>query len=276
MLGSSHAPLGLPRPDVMNSTPARWRLLATPPASGGENMALDEALMDRARETGECVLRVYAWATPTISFGRNQTARGHYDLERIRAKGLHIVRRPTGGRAILHHREVTYSVTAPVAAAGDLRASYQRINRLLVVALDSLGVAATPAVASRRASAPGIAPCFDEPSVGELTVGGRKLAGSAQWRHDDALLQHGSILVEDDQTLLADYTIGSAPIPPPATLDNLLQQRTSVAAVTEALFEAVRGLEDVGAQPLELDDALRARVSALVVRYLDDAWTWRR
>jgi lipoate-protein ligase A len=260
----------------MNSTPAHWRLLSTPPASGAENMAVDEALMDRARATGEWVLRVYSWATPTISFGRNQTACGHYDLERIRTDGLHVVRRPTGGRAILHHREVTYSVTAPVAAAGDLRASYERINRLLVAALDSMGVAATPAVASRRAAAPGIAPCFDEPSLGELTVDGRKLAGSAQWRHEDALLQHGSILVEDDQTLLADYTIGSTPIPAPATLENLLGRQTTVTAVAEALFEAVRGLEDVGAQPLELDDALRARVSSLVVRYLDDAWTWRR
>jgi lipoyl(octanoyl) transferase len=260
----------------MNSTPARWRLLSTPPASGAENMALDEALMGRAHETGEWVLRVYSWATPTISFGRNQTACGHYDLERIRADGIHVVRRPTGGRAILHHREVTYSVTAPLVAAGDLRASYARISQLLVAALDSLGVAATPALAARRASAPGIAPCFDEPAAGELTVAGRKLAGSAQWRNDDALLQHGSILIGDDQTRLAAYTLGSTPIPTPATLENLLQRRTSVAAVADALFAAVRGLEDVGAQPLELDDALRARVSALVVRYLDDAWTWRR
>jgi len=260
----------------MNSTAARWRLLFTPPASGAENMALDEGLMERARTTGEWVLRVYSWATPTISLGRNQTAQGQYDLERIRADGLHVVRRPTGGRAILHHREVTYSVTAPVGAAGDLRASYQRINQLLIAALDSLGISATPAVVSRRATAPGITPCFDEPAAGELTVGGRKLAGSAQWRNDDALLQHGSILVEDDQTRLAGYTIGGAPIPTPATLDGLLPGPTSVASVAETLFDAVQRLEDVGAQPLELDDALRARVSALVVRYLDDAWTWRR
>lgn len=260
----------------MNSTPARWRLLFTPPVSGAENMALDEALMSRARETGEWVLRVYSWATPTISLGRNQTARGHYHLERIRVDGLHVVRRPTGGRAILHHREVTYSVTAPVTTAGDLRVSYQRINRLLVAALDSLGVSATPAAASRRAAAPGITPCFDEPAAGELTVGGRKLAGSAQWRHEDALLQHGSILVEDDQTRLAEYTIGGTPIPAPATLGDVLQRRTSITTVADALFDAVQHLEDVGAQPLELDDALRARASAFVVRYLDDAWTWRR
>src|SRR3954466_12069034 len=98
---------------------SRWRLLVTPPASGPENMALDEALMARAIETGEWVLRVYSWATPTLSLGRNQTARGRYDLGRIRERGLGVVRRPTGGRAILHDREITYSVTAPVDAAGD-------------------------------------------------------------------------------------------------------------------------------------------------------------
>lgn len=239
-------------------------------------MALDEALMDRARETGDWVLRVYTWATPTISLGRNQTARSHYDRERMRADGIDVVRRPTGGRAILHHREVTYSVTAPCEAAGDLRTSYSRINRLLVGALETLGVKAAPAEPVRRMSAPGIAPCFDEPAAGELTVGGKKLAGSAQWRVDGALLQHGSILIGDDQSALAEYTIGSAPIPAPATLGDLLDRTASERLVAEALFEAVRRTEDLEAQLVEVDQRLRARASALVVRYLDDAWTWRR
>jgi Lipoate-protein ligase A len=240
-------------------------------------MALDEALMHRARATGEWVLRVYSWQTPTISLGRNQTARGRYDVDRFRVDDVDIVRRPTGGRAILHHREVTYSVTAPVASAGDLRASYERINRLLLHALETLGVSARPAEPEHRTPAPGLAPCFDEPSAGELTVGGRKLAGSAQWRVDGALLQHGSILVADDQSRLADYVVrGARPIPPPATLAGLLGRMPSVEEVALALAQAVRTLEDPRATPLELDDEVRARASALVVRYLDDAWTWRR
>jgi lipoate-protein ligase A len=260
----------------MVSPDSRWRLLATQPLSGADNMALDEALMDRARATGEWVLRVYSWSRPTLSLGRNQTARGHYDLDRLHAANVDVVRRPTGGRAILHHREVTYSVTAPAEAAGDLRSSYERINRLLVSALDSLGVLAVPAAPIKRASSPGIVPCFDEPSAGELTVAGRKLAGSAQWRLDGSLLQHGSILLEDDQSALADFTIGGAPIPRPATLDEVLDRPTSVASVADALFAAVRAIEDAGAQSLAIDDRLRARASALVVRYLDEAWTWRR
>src|SRR5262245_57411885 len=113
-----------------STTLVRWRFFATPPASGAENMAVDEALMERARTTGEWVLRVYSWAAPCVSFGRNQTARGRYDIERIRERGLDVVRRPTGGRAILHDPEITYSVTAPVGGAGDLRDSYSRINRV--------------------------------------------------------------------------------------------------------------------------------------------------
>src|SRR5262249_51299004 len=132
MLGSSH-PLRLsPTFAGMVSTGPTWRLITTPPMRGAENMALDEALMHRAAATGEWVLRVYSWSAPTMSLGRNQTARARYALDRLRADDVDVVRRPTGGRAILHHREITYSVTAPLATAGDLRTSYERINRLLL------------------------------------------------------------------------------------------------------------------------------------------------
>src|SRR5215210_4848764 len=88
-----------------------WRTLVSGPADGVENMAIDDALLDRARGSGECVIRLYEWARPTLSLGRNQAARGQYDLARARELGIDFVRRPTGGRAVLHHREVTYSVT---------------------------------------------------------------------------------------------------------------------------------------------------------------------
>lgn len=261
----------------MASSRPIWRSVVTPPASGAENMALDEALMHRARDTGEWVLRIYSWRVPTVSFGRNQTARGRYDPERIREHGLAVVRRPTGGRAILHDREVTYSVTAPVAEAGDLRTSYSRINALLIDGLRRLGVAASLAQPTERASAPGVAPCFDTPSAGELTVDGRKLAGSAQYRFDGALLQHGSILVADDQSRLADLVVDPiAPIPAPATLSETLGRVPDVAEVARALIDAVRALEDADVAELEIDEPLRARAADLVVRYSTDTWTWRR
>src|SRR5687767_12168212 len=87
------------------------RFLVSDPADGATNMATDDALRLRARRTGETVYRLYAWSRPTVSLGRNQSARGRYNLALARARGIDFVRRPTGGRAILHHREITYSVT---------------------------------------------------------------------------------------------------------------------------------------------------------------------
>src|SRR6266567_6132081 len=106
-----------------------WRLLIAAPCSGAENMARDTALQARAARTGESVFSIYSWSRPTLSFGRNQPASGLYDREKIRDAGIDVVRRPTGGRAILHHREVTYSVTAPIGAAS-LRETYTRINHI--------------------------------------------------------------------------------------------------------------------------------------------------
>ncbi len=258
-------------------TPAVWRHIVTPPAPGAENMAFDEALMDYTRATDAWVLRVYSWSHPTISFGRNQTAAGKYDLDAIRSRGFGVVRRPTGGRAILHDREITYSVTAPIAAAGELRASYDRINRVVLEGLRRLGVGATIARPATKAQNPGIAPCFNEPSAGELMLDGRKLAGSAQWRRDGVLLQHGSILIDDDQSVLAELTIPRQDsIPAPATLREALGHAPSVGEIASALAESVRSLESVDPLPLVPDDAFRARAAALVVRYLDDAWTWWR
>src|SRR5205814_4802840 len=141
--------------------------------------------------------------------------------------------------------------------AGDLRASYERINRLLLAGLNALGVGAQIAVADRRAAAPGMAPCFDEPSAGELTMDGRKLAGSAQWRSDGALLQHGSILVEDDQSLLSTLALGGAPLPPaPATLAEALGHAPSIDDVALALGEAIEVVEGVRPSALSMDAPL--------------------
>jgi lipoate-protein ligase A len=255
----------------------RWRTFVTQPASGAENMAVDEALMARARSTGECVVRLYEWHRPTLSLGRNQTARGHYDLERAGAMGVEFVRRPTGGRAVLHHREITYSVTAPSERLGSLRESYQRINRILLAALRGLGVEAAIAPRTSRAPGPGIAPCFDVPGEGELVVGDRKLVGSAQWRDRDVLLQHGSILVDDDQPLAGTLLRSPVPAPPAAaTLRSLLGRAPAPADFAECLTRALVTLEAADASPLVVDSPLESDISEARSRFLDDHWTWRR
>jgi lipoate-protein ligase A len=253
-----------------------WTLLFTPPASGVENMALDEALMEHARRTGAWTFRVYGWSVPTLSLGRNQRAAGAYDREKLSELGIDVVRRPTGGRAILHFHEVTYAVAGPAEVAGDLHESYARINRLLLSGLRLLGVEAMVTETPRRASGPGLTPCFDHPSAGELVVAGRKLAGSAQWRTDGALLQHGSILVEDDQSMVATLATESVARPPAAaTLREILGHAPTLEQVAAALFAAVRA-EDPSARPIECHEELRALTGELAPRYRDPEWTWRR
>lgn len=249
------------------------------PRSGAENMARDTALLARAAGTGETVFCVYTWQRPTLSFGRNQSALGRYDLGRIREAGLDVVRRPTGGRAILHDREITYSVTAPLEGAPPLRETYARINRILVDGLSRLGVSAGVAAAGVLAPGPSDRPCFETPTEGELVAGGRKLVGSAQWRDEQGVLQHGSILVDDDQSSLSFFAandlVTTQAIPVPATLTSLIGRAPEPADVAGAMFDAVRSLEDPGACELgEMD--VRAEALALVPKYLDEGWTWRR
>jgi lipoyl(octanoyl) transferase len=240
-------------------------------------MARDEALMDRARNTGETVFSVYGWEAPTLSFGRNQSARDKYDLSAISHRGIQVVRRPTGGRALLHDREVTYSVTAPVAADDSLAESYERINALLLSGLLGLGVDASEAGTESRSLPPGDIPCFAEPAKGELSWKGDKLVGSAQVRENGALLQHGSILIEDDQAIISAVSLvpPSIDAAPAATLTRALGRTPSVDEVANALFDAVRRNEDPAATMLEESD-LHDATSRHIDKYTSEWWTWRR
>ena len=252
--------------------------MLAPARSGAENMARDTALMERARENDECVFSVYSWAVPTLSLGRNQAAKGRYDLERVRQRGIDVVRRPTGGRALLHHHEVTYSVTAPLNDDEPLRESYERINRILVNGLVRLGVEASEANPVTRTPSPGDLPCFAAPVEGELIAQGAKLVGSAQVRENGALLQHGSILIEDDQPMineLLESPIAELDTPPAATLCNILGREPSIHEVALALFDGVRTLEDPGADILD-EDEIRDATMRHLHRYQNELWTWRR
>jgi lipoate-protein ligase A len=258
---------------------SHWRLLIVAPRSGAENMARDTALQARAARTGETVFSIYSWSRPTLSFGRNQPASGLYDVTKIRAAGIDAVRRPTGGRAILHHHEITYSVTAPVQDAAPLRETYSRINRILQSGLSQLGVSVEAATRSQRAPVPSARNCFDTPVEGELVADGGKLVGSAQCRDDGALLQHGSILVDDDQSSLSGFAtevrLEAKSIPAPATLHALLGRAPDVEEIANAMFRAVRSLEDANASELA-EDEIREEALGYVPHFLDEGWTWRR
>ena len=254
----------------------RWRLYVTEPLHGADNMALDEALLIRARNSDECVLRVYAWAAPTLSLGRHQQAVGVFD--RAATGTVCVVRRLTGGRAVLHHREVTYSVTGPADRGDTLRSSYSAINGILLDGLQRLGVSAALAQPTpTRLPPPGSAPCFELPAAGEIVLGARKLVGSAQLRDGGAFLQHGSILIDDDQRRVAELSAAAIPASAPAaTLREALGRAPTLHEVAEALFSAVRARADAHALPFEGDAPLERAALAARARYVDDLWTWHR
>ena len=241
-------------------------------------MARDAGLMDRARDSGEVIFSVYSWSKPTLSLGRNQTAAGRYDVQQLADRGIDVVRRPTGGRALLHWREVTYSVTAPISDGDSLGDSYERINRILLDGLSRLGVAAFESRGGAPTPRPGELPCFAQPAEGELVVDGAKLVGSAQYRENGALLQHGSILIADDQPLIASLLLSHAPeLEPPeaATLTQALGREPSIEEVAAQLFDAVRELEDSGASFLDESDT-REYTNRYLASYRNELWTWRK
>ncbi len=254
----------------------RWHFLVTPPADGATNMALDEALMHWAGASGEAVFRIYGWSSPTLSLGRNQRARGCYDLAAAHALHVAFVRRPTGGRALLHHREVTYSATLPVSDTRTASWAYDFINDVLLAGLGALGVNAGRATAT-RALPPGLRPCFDVPAEHEIVVGTRKLVGSAQWRRHGGLLQHGSILVQDDQALIGRVMQQPQDEPPrAATLAAALGREPSIDEVAGHLRNALERATGTAPQPLTVSREIEADTAELRAVYESDAWTWRR
>jgi lipoate-protein ligase A len=185
-----------------------WRLIVDPPAAGAWNMATDEAIVEAVR-AGDSppTLRLFGWRPACLSLGFAQPPEAA-DHGFCAARGIDVVRRPTGGRAVLHHHELTYSVAAPLGQGPfghDLQEVYATICRGLVSGLRRLGVDATLSGAPHDGMVKPTAtvPCFIGPAAGEVVAHGRKLVGSAMRRVGRAVLQHGSILEDWDGALQA-------------------------------------------------------------------------
>ena len=241
---------------------------------GPANMAVDQALLELAGEEGLAVLRVYRWEPHTLSFGRNEPASRRYDRAAIAREGVPTVRRPTGGRAVWHARELTYAVAAPTARFGALPAAYQAIHRTIAQALGALGaearLAEEGAVAGLDAGA-----CFASPVGGEVMVRGRKVVGSAQVRLGEGMLQHGSILLDDDQSRVAALTLGSPASGLEAPLNAALPRAVDFDEVAGALAAAARGAWSGEWRGLEPARVLE-RASRHLAFFSSDEWTWRR
>jgi lipoyl(octanoyl) transferase len=178
-----------------------WRLIVSQPENGAWNMALDEAILTfTASKQMPPTLRLYAWDPPCISLGYAQTSKD-VDLQALETQKWDIVRRPTGGRAILHQNEVTYSIctaTDEPFMKGNILESYCRVSKALLVALEKLNVHADAQKVYTDLPTTAQAACFEVPSNYEITVGGKKLIGSAQSRKMGGILQHGALPLSGD------------------------------------------------------------------------------
>ena len=221
---------------MTTAAPRPWRLIVeTVGRSGGWNMAIDRALME---STGEGLapptLRFYQWQPAAVSLGKGQ-ALAVVDRARCTADGVEIVRRPTGGWAILHIDELTYSVAAhaeePVVA-GPLLEAYKHLSAGLIAGLRLMGLDAVMAPPLPSSEKAGLMACFEVPYNNEITVGGMKLMGSAQARSQRRLMQHGSLPLQGDVGRAADYLIFPAEAAREALRERLRTHATTVAAAT--------------------------------------------
>jgi lipoyl(octanoyl) transferase len=178
----------------------KWRLIYDASLPGAVNMSRDLTILEQVSAgLAPPTLRFYTWSPPALSLGYFQEVEEVADIAACSRLGIDIVRRPTGGRALLHHRELTYSVAVPdksrIVPIGVLPA-YKFFSQAIISGLQELGIGAALAPGDNRGK--GLAPgsCFDTPSAYEIQVDGKKVVGSAQLRRNGALLQHGSILLE--------------------------------------------------------------------------------
>lgn len=254
-------------------------------------MALDEALLKSvgARQSPP-VLRLYAWSRPTLSLGFAQPA-ADADLDRIAARGWEIVRRLTGGRAILHTDEITYSVAFPAdhpVMAGGIVESYRRISAALLHSLEQIGLAAQ---AEKQARAAGIKPppspvCFEVPSNYEIQIDGKKLVGSAQVRKYDGALQHGSLPLDGDISRIVEALVFPDAATRQQAAARVVERATTLysglgkvipwaqaAQALQAAFTQTFGVTLTESAPTVAELAETAQIRA--ERYANDAWTSR-
>lgn len=269
------------------------RLLLSGPGSAARNMAVDEAVaVHVGRGAAPPTLRFYGWQPRAVSLGFFQPWR-HLDADACRRLGLDWVRRPSGGRAVLHAREVTYSLALPAGALpGGVSAVYQQVSRGLLAGLKALGAPADLVPAARPApGAPrgGGVLCFASHARHEVAVDGRKILGSAQWRSGGAILQHGSLPLELDADLLerlvrpadrAGRAHWRGPVAGPLPACGLFEALGREVPVPDVEAALARGLaETLGVifreDPLLAEEEKLARRLARE-KYASEAWLKRR
>ena len=266
-----------------------WRLLITPPARGAWNMAADEAILDSiGRGESLPTFRLYAWDPACLSLGHAQPF-ADVDTGRLHARGWKVVRRATGGRAILHTDELTYSVIGsaeePLLAGGVLE-SYNRIAQALLLAVKNLELLVEMKEGKTNDQAIPNPVCFEVPSTYEITVGGKKLIGSAQARKKEGVLQHGSLPLTGDLTRICQALVFENETAREDASKRLLARATTVEAAlgravnwetaAQAFIHAFEAQLGLCFEKGELSEFESRRTEELVrEKYAHQSWTER-
>jgi lipoyl(octanoyl) transferase len=259
-------------------------------------MAVDEAILDRVGEgVSPPTLRFYEWGSPWVSLGSGQQS-SDLDRSRIEAKGWGVLRRTSGGTAVLHQGQLGYALVLPTTHRlwqGDLVESYERLAEPLRLALDRLGIESEPASATMRAEAKMNALtlaeriCFAALGPFELMVDGRKVVGNSQIRRRRASTQHGVIQLVGGQSELAEVVAGAS-LPERLELARFVSERVGPvtndradsvvsSALISALVRAFEEVLDVCFEPGQLTgDEGRRSEWLLAMKYREPTWTFRR
>ncbi len=267
-----------------------WRLIIDPPKSGAWNMAVDEAILESAAsKLNPPTLRLYDWAPYTLSLGLAQPF-SDVNVEAINKTGWDVVRRPTGGRAILHADELTYSICAPqndALVSGNILESYRRLSTSLLKALEIIGIKADSRpkeVSSKVMSQNPV--CFQHPSDYEITFEGKKLIGSAQARRKKGVLQHGTLPLFGDISRIVSVLVYANEALHVSAKEQLVNRATTVSSIlnkdiswTDMADAMIRGFQtalEIELIPGSLSDTEQMRANELFEeKYANVKWTKR-
>lgn len=272
-----------------------WNFINTGSHDPYYNMAMDEALLNFvSRGEIDPVVRFYTWNPATLSVGYFQRLKKEIDIDKVNEKGFGLVRRQTGGRGVLHDKELTYSVIVSEEhpnMPSTVTEAYRVISEGLLEGFKLLGFEAYFAIPRskeerEKLKQPRSAVCFDAPSWYELVVEGRKIAGSAQVRQKGVILQHGSLLQDVDIDELFDLFIfkndrlkdkmKQAFVDKAVAINDIAERHISIAEM-ESAFEAgfKKGL-DIEFKPLKLTPSQLQEVDELIIKYKSDEWNYRK
>lgn len=272
-----------------------WNFINTGSKDPYYNMAMDEALLNFvSRGEIDPVIRFYTWNPATLSIGYFQRLKKEIDIEKVKEKGYGLVRRQTGGRGVLHDKELTYSVIVPEShpkMPTTVTEAYRVISQGLLEGFKNLGFETYFAVPRskeerEKLKQPRSSVCFDAPSWYELVVEGRKIAGSAQTRQKGVILQHGTILQDIDVDELFDLFIfkhdrlknkmKEAFVDKAVAINDISEKHITLNEMEDAFKEGFKEGLQIEFKPLTLTDEQMNEVKELEEKFRSDEWTYRK